>query len=134
METGPAPNDNDLNLITDESELEYDKKGHEHLYENENGHNHSVLHKVGRIEEAPPATVYQNALPESFTVPPGSLFMMGDHRDNSFDSRYWGFAPEENVLGKAMFVWLSCEKSLPIINVGCTPLSIRWGRFLHAVD
>jgi signal peptidase I len=40
-------------------------------------------------------------------VPPGHYFMMGDHRDDSQDSRYWGFVPDENIVGKAFFVWMN---------------------------
>ena len=61
------------------------------------------------------------------TVPAGHYFMMGDNRDNSQDSRYWGFMPRDYVKGKALFVYFSFGDN----PGGAT--SVRWTRMLHQI-
>jgi signal peptidase I len=55
-------------------------------------------------------------------------FMMGDSRDNSLDSRYWGFVPEDHILGKPLFIWMSIDNEAGWFN------KIRWKRLFSKVD
>lgn len=53
-------------------------------------------------------------------VPEGHYFMMGDNRDNSQDSRVWGFVPDENIVGKAYFVWMHAKSFIPPSGIDLT--------------
>jgi signal peptidase I len=84
--------------------------------------------KESRFGAAPGDPTHDNWGP--LVVPPGHLFMMGDNRYNSKDSRYWGFVPRENVRGQPLFVYYTynaddSDKPLPFIT------DIRWNRIGH---
>lgn len=65
-----------------------------------------------------------------FLVPPGHYFVLGDNRDNSRDSRYWGFVPDENLVGKAVAIWISFEFDRPPSSwvPGWIPTGVRFER------
>ena len=63
----------------------------------------------------------------SYTFKMDYYWMMGDNRHNSADSRYWGFVPEDHIVGKASFIWLSTDKSKSF------PANIRWNRLFKKV-
>lgn len=69
-------------------------------------------------------TVYVDGKPaKTYTFAMDYYFMMGDNRDNSLDSRFWGFVPEDHIIGTPMFVLISFDRDRSIFNGG-----IRWNR------
>ena len=62
---------------------------------------------------------------QQYIVQQDYYFMMGDNRDNSFDSRYWGFVAADQILGKPLFVFMSWNKNMPLYRI---TKKIRWNR------
>ena len=60
---------------------------------------------------------------DTYTFAMDYYWMMGDNRDNSLDSRYWGFVPEDHIVGTPMIVLISFNKDKPLLSGG-----IRWNR------
>ena len=64
----------------------------------------------------------------TYTFKQNYYWMMGDNRHRSADSRYWGFVPEDHVVGKAVFIWLSMDKDRSLFD------AIRWKRLFHFIN
>jgi signal peptidase I len=105
-------------LIEQKAEPDYfvdERKVFEHAYEeNLMGVKHQILDNPERPAGFTPFNSFPfkencqySAEGAVCKVPPGHYFMMGDHRDDSEDSRYWGFVPDENIVGRAFFVWMN---------------------------
>ncbi len=74
------------------------------------------------------SNIYINGqIATSYTFKMDYYFMMGDNRHNSADSRYWGFVPEDHVVGKAVFIWLSLDKDKSFLS------KIRWNRMFSLI-
>ena len=87
-----------------------------------------------RFEQPPSATPSLDDPKETYgprTVPAGHYFMMGDNRDNSADSRYWGFLPATYVKGKALMIYWSFDPNAQ--GAAAVVTSTRWSRLLHQI-
>ncbi|MDR2962279.1 MAG: S26 family signal peptidase [Bacteroidales bacterium] len=69
-----------------------------------------------------------NEIADSYTFAMDYYWMMGDNRDNSQDSRFWGFVPEDHIVGKPTFIWLSLD------DQGVFPFNLRLSRMMRTID
>lgn len=68
-----------------------------------------------------------------YKIPEGEYFFMGDNRDQSADSRAWGFVKNEYLVGRASVIWLSCHSTLPTMTFVCDPSQIRFNRLFKTL-
>ena len=85
------------------------------------------LYEVNDLKVKDSIIYINGAVADSYTFKMNYYWMMGDNRHNSADSRYWGFVPEDHVVGKAVFIWLSMDKDQPFYN------KVRWSRLFSFV-
>ena len=92
------------------------------------GELYDVYYKPGPEDDEQDYDVFQGK--DEIVVPPNSYFVMGDNRNNSEDSRYWGFVPRDLVIGRAMFVYWSYDESAPSSNNPVVDffMNTRWSR------
>jgi signal peptidase I len=80
-----------------------------------------------KLEERDGRILINNVAATEYTFKMDYYFMMGDNRHNSADSRFWGFVPEDHIVGKAVFIWMSWDTNGSFLN------KIRWGRLFHTI-
>ena len=92
------------------------------------GELYDVYYKPGPEDDEQDYDVFQGK--DEIVVPANSYFVMGDNRNNSEDSRYWGFVPRDLVIGRAMFVYWSYDESAPSSNNPVVDffMNTRWTR------
>ncbi len=105
-----------------------------------------VVHKTSYVDDyrdnfpagSPPYQLPTDWMVENHTVngevvvPPDSFFVLGDNRDQSLDSRYWGFVPTQNVVGRPVMIYWSQDSQMS--EEGPVPGDVRWERIFQSVN
>lgn len=86
------------------------------------------IYEGNKVEEKDGKVLLNGSPADKYTFKMNYYWMMGDNRHNSADSRYWGFVPEDHIVGKALFIWLSLSE-----RKGLFDGKIRWSRMFRVV-
>lgn len=117
---------NGMNLTVNGKLYDLEPMSQAGLFEENNSTKKYSVQFIGEAQ----ANDFEN---KDFIVPEASYFVMGDNRYNSHDSRFWGVVPEELLVGKAQWVWLSCQETLASMPFVCNPTTIRADRLFMEI-
>ena len=85
------------------------------------------IYEGNKLEKSGNSWLINGQKADSYTFKMNYFWMMGDNRHNSLDSRYWGFVPEDHVVGKALFIWMSYDTNGSFFS------KIRWNRLFRGI-